>query len=80
MQARASCGHHSYGGYELAQITVQGIKDSHLSLAKPIEDDSKGFDPAHADWREIFACRPPEIHGQASAGRLSAGGFCWDWL
>ena len=46
--------HNNYGSYELAQCVVEGIKQDNLPLAKYIEDDFKGFDPAHPDSLAAF--------------------------
>ena len=50
--------HNSYGSYELAKCVVQGIKDSHLPLARHIVEDFTGFDPAQPDPVETFQIPP----------------------
>jgi lysophospholipase L1-like esterase len=47
--------HHSaYGAYELAKCVVEGIRASHLDLARHIVADYKAFDPGHPDAPEAF--------------------------
>ena len=55
---RDATHHDNYGSYELAQIVVQGIRDNHLTLAKHIKDDFKGFDPSHPDPLDTFVMPP----------------------
>ena len=47
--------HNNYGGYELAKVVVQGIRDSGLPLAAFIADDFAGFVSAHPDNPDTFA-------------------------
>lgn len=46
--------HNNYGGYQLAQCVVQGIRDAGLPLAQFIAPDFAGFDPSRPDAPESF--------------------------
>jgi lysophospholipase L1-like esterase len=46
--------HNNYGGYQLAQCVVQGIRDAGLPLAQFIAPDFTGFDPSRPDAPESF--------------------------
>lgn len=53
-----STHHNNYGSYELARCIVQGIRDSHLAIAKDIEDKIPIFDPSHPDPYNAFNFDP----------------------
>jgi len=58
--------HNNYGGYELAKVIVQGIRENGLPLASLIVDDFRGFDPAHPDAPETFCLPPSPAHSTAA--------------
>jgi alpha-L-fucosidase len=47
-----------YGAYELARCVVNGIRASHLGLAKTLTDDAGQFDPARPDSVETWVWPP----------------------
>jgi lysophospholipase L1-like esterase len=46
--------HNNYGGYELAKVIVQGLRDAKIPLAMSIVDTFTGFDPAKPDPVRTF--------------------------
>jgi lysophospholipase L1-like esterase len=58
--------HNNYGGYELAKVVVQGIRDARLPLASLIVDDFTGFDPAHPDNPDAFTLPPSPARSSAA--------------
>ena len=47
--------HNNYGGYQLAKVVAQALRDADPELAALVSPDFKGFDPAHPDVPETFA-------------------------
>lgn len=52
--------HNSYGGYQLAKINLNGLRDAKVPLASWIADDVGAFDPSKPDPVAAFAV-PPSI-------------------
>jgi lysophospholipase L1-like esterase len=46
--------HNNYGSYELARCVVEGIRESHLDIARYLRADFPPFDPRHPDLPENF--------------------------
>jgi hypothetical protein len=48
--------HHSnYGGYQLAKIVLQGLRDAKVPVAQYISDEFTGYDPTKPDPVGAFA-------------------------
>jgi hypothetical protein len=50
--------HNSYGGYPLAKIILNGLRDAKLPLASWIVNDVGAFDPSKPDPVATFAIPP----------------------
>jgi len=46
--------HDNYGGYQLAKVVAQALRDAGPELAALVSPDFNGFDPAHPDAPESF--------------------------
>ena len=47
-----------YGGYQIVQCVVNGMKEINLPLVKYLRDDVPAYDPAHPDKYEDFKWYP----------------------